>query len=647
MSEQKQTTVAVDTPKNQPPRMKALRADLEKRKKALEADGWTFDFDPEKDEWTAAKPGEIGGANFHSLEKLLGFIEKQLAKKEEKSAAIPSADTLVEIETSRIAPSPLPPQQRRRSHFKPEETEELGNSILQQGLISPIVVRPVPVLSETKAEYEIVVGERRWLAHILKNLATIKCFVRHLADETALEIQMQENLQRKDVDPLDEAFSYKYYLEHSNHTVADLAARFAKSEKFIRQRLKLNDLIPEAIAEIEAGTLPLGHALVLARYPAESQKIIVEEQYAYKWQDKDDGAATLAEFKDEIEENIVRRLAHAPFNTEDARLRVDGLICPKCPQRTGFEPLLFTDDFDAEDRCLNQSCFKLKTNVHLRLERIAIAEKMPNPNNLPPEEMEKKVPLVTEKGWVDEMPFKGKPLTNQKLYEKPECEYSQLSLSVHGERKGQPVYICKGGDCKVHNPLPGDEAKTTETAPDWKLRQFESDFQRKVGNRVRLAVFSQAAEWFDDYRIFWQFDDLVKLLIAVFLEKIKYSADDILFIIRDWKDAPKSFKSGDDIKNFVESLDKRRQSQLLFLLAYQNDLYGTYNAPNESALIEKIAADYTKLDCKLLDAETRLELAPKEFKEIAALYLTDVQNGQDAEIPRFWWKESDDETDVD
>lgn len=542
-------------------------------------------------------------------------------KKAAEAEEIFSDDKIFNLNLSNIVPSPFEPQSRRRSKFKPEDIEDLANSIVLQGLFSPIVVRPSRIFIEKQAarNYEIVFGERRYLAHKIKNLDKIKCFVRELSDAQVLEMQYQENHQRSDNDPLDDAFLFQYLKTHEKYSDDDLADHFAKTKKEITEKLKLNDLIPEACAELSAGTLPLRHAYHLAKFPESSQREIVKSQLAYKYNDRSERAVSYHEFKAEVEENIVRRLTDAPFSTIDPRLHIKQLICPKCPDRTGFETYLFPD-LAKEDSCLNAACFRLKTNTHLKLKREELAAKIPNPAMNSIEEQIKHVPLVTGKSYTDERaPFREKVLTNQKLMPECECEYSELSLIAEGIGKGESAYICREKSCPVHNP-------PTEFDGD-NLTDAETGFDRQVAKHVRRKIMKSAMEWFDDRRTFWVFDNLIKNLIARFLFEIDgfYHAD-ISEAIRDWKNAPKNLKNPARIRSFVEGLDKRRQSQILFLLAHVGA---------EDVQLLKIAADYTDLKFHLLDAETRLELSPEEFKPQARRYLQQLENGQAAEVPRI------------
>lgn len=537
-----------------------------------------------------------------------------MAEKKQPAAFLPNV--VYEIDLDKIRVSPFPPQKRRRAKFKTEALTALGDSIKTHGLAQPIVVRIV----NRPEPFEIVFGERRFLGSELAGLKTILAFVRDLDDKSVLELQYEENHRQQQNDPLDDAFFFSYLIDKENYTEETLADRFNKTKREITDALKLNDLIAEAREELSNGALPLKHAFYLARFPAETQAEIVHTQLAYKYHDREEKAVSFEIFKDEVESEIVRRLGSAPFPTDDPRLHHRHLLCRDCPDNSAFATHLFPE-FAGEARCLNKSCFEVKTNTYLRLTRESIAAARPNPNDAPIEEIAADVPIVTERKYVqDRVPFEEKVLTDQKLLDRAECEFSEISLAVEGAKKGRQVYICRNERCPVHHPPPEyDEDDLTER---------EKDFDERVAMRVRLKVLKQAMAFFDDRKTLWQFDDLIKNLIVEFISNINpdFHAD-ILWTIRNWENAPKNFKDKDRLRAFVGGLDKRRQSQILFLLS----VVGT-----EDLEVLKISKGYAPVNFFLLDAETRLEMAPTEFKTVATEYLEAVRAGRICDVPRFW-----------
>ena len=234
--------------------------------------------------------------------------------------------------------------------------QEISESIKINGLIHPILVRPKP---NGKTKYELVCGERRFRGSKMAGLNEIPCNVRVLTDAQAEELQLIENLERKDVHPMYEAFAFKRLLERKMYDVAGLAAKFVKAESFIVARLKLNDLIPEFQKKFVEGTFTIGHATLAARLQPEDQKDLMEQKDYWSKQ-----PLTVKEWQDYIEEEIMCVLKTASFKKEDATLLPTAGACTVCPKRSGANATLFNDVKD-KDRCFDKACFKQKSEIFL------------------------------------------------------------------------------------------------------------------------------------------------------------------------------------------------------------------------------------------------------------------------------------------
>lgn len=168
-----------------------------------------------------------------------------------------------------LKPSPNNP----RKHFAEADLEDLSKSIRDKGLLQPIVVRPL-----ANGEYEIVAGERRWRAAQRAGVHDVPVLIRELSDGEALEIALIENIQRSDLNPLEEARAYGLLLEQFTYTQQQLADSVGKSRSHIANTLRLLNL-PEAVrAQIEEGMLTAGHAraLVATNSPAELANQIIK-----------------------------------------------------------------------------------------------------------------------------------------------------------------------------------------------------------------------------------------------------------------------------------------------------------------------------------------------------------------------------------
>ncbi|HEY1415537.1 MAG TPA: ParB/RepB/Spo0J family partition protein [Caulobacteraceae bacterium] len=147
-----------------------------------------------------------------------------------------------------------------RRHFDTEDLQELAESIRERGVIQPILVRPV---AEAPGEYQIVTGERRWRAAQLAGLHQIPALVRELDDLEVLELAMIENIQRADLNALEEARGYAVMIKRFNRTHETIAGIVGKSRSHVANTLRLMRLPDRVQEHLEAGRLTAGHARAL------------------------------------------------------------------------------------------------------------------------------------------------------------------------------------------------------------------------------------------------------------------------------------------------------------------------------------------------------------------------------------------------
>lgn len=250
-----------------------------------------------------------------------------------------------------------------RKFFDDISLKELTESVKLKGVIQPIMVRA------NKTGYILVCGERRVKAANNAGLTEVPAVIRTLTDEEALEIQFIENIQREDVHPMDEATTFKAMIENKLHpyTIADIAAKINKPEKFVTHRLSLNNLIPELQDEFWKGKFLIGHAVLFSKLPPEDQKVCLKEceEHVYLAGNKAlKQYKSIEEVKSFISRNIMRVLSSAPFKKDDPTLNPEMGPCTSCPYRSGNNPTLF-DEVKETDRCFKPACFEKKISVHL------------------------------------------------------------------------------------------------------------------------------------------------------------------------------------------------------------------------------------------------------------------------------------------
>lgn len=251
---------------------------------------------------------------------------------------------------------------------------ELAQSIIEVGVLQNITVRPVEK-DDAGTIYELVAGERRVRASRIAEQLTIIACIRDLNDDEVLEIQVTENLQRKDVTPLEEAYSFENWLTIRTRkiTVKDIATRIGKSEVYVYQRLTLINLIDYAKDLLSSGVLPCTHALEIAKLSADFQKRILDKivTKSYYGEDKDQitAVSTLAKTKAYIRDMFELDLSTASFSIKDKNLCPAAGACTSCTKRTGNNTTLF-NDIEKGDFCMDENCFdeKSKTNLLNKIE---------------------------------------------------------------------------------------------------------------------------------------------------------------------------------------------------------------------------------------------------------------------------------------
>lgn len=186
---------------------------------------------------------------------------------------IPDEDTQLSGKSLSIE-SLSPGQFQPRTRFDDAEIEALADSIRQQGIIQPLLVRPTP---NGATGYEIIAGERRWRAAQRAGLHDVPVVIREIDDDSALEMALVENLQRQDLGPMEEAEAFARLIEEFGHTQEKIAESLGKSRSHVANTLRLRSLPAPVREMLDEGTLSAGHARALlgADDPVSTAKQVV------------------------------------------------------------------------------------------------------------------------------------------------------------------------------------------------------------------------------------------------------------------------------------------------------------------------------------------------------------------------------------
>lgn len=261
------------------------------------------------------------------------------------------------INLSLIEPSPLNP----RKTIDDEGIRELADNILQHGLLQPITVRTIEADSKDPVgHFEIVCGERRFRAFKL-NLERvpgytkeIPCIVREMSDADALDAMITENLQRKDVDPIEEAFAFGQLNKHGK-SIDEIAARFGKSKRFITERIKLDSLLPELKKMVTDDKLHIGAAMHICKLTEDEQRKFLDG-----CADEEEVTKSDAEkFTDYLFMEIERADWESDFEG------TCNTTCEKCPFNNANAGCLFYEMKPHDAVCTNRDKWNAKRNSWL------------------------------------------------------------------------------------------------------------------------------------------------------------------------------------------------------------------------------------------------------------------------------------------
>lgn len=382
-----------------------------------------------------------------------------------------------------------------RKRFDDAYIAELAESIKSHGLIQPITVRPLSLdalLAWNKCNpigaghptYEIVVGECRWRAAKLAGLTDIPAFWRELDDKQVLEIQVVENLQRRDVHPIEEAEGYQVLMKRHGYTADSIAAKISKSRSYVYGKLKLADLCRQAREAFFDGLLSESTALLVARIPGETlqKKALKEITCGY-----DNQPLSFRNAKSHILARYTLNLKQATFKSDDATLLPRAGRCTDCDKLSGNCRDLF-NDIDDPDVCTDPDCFDAKREAR-RDQLIANAEK-------------RKIPVFL--GDQGRLELRG------------DVEYVSLDAEVDDDANGRTYRQILGDQAPVAAVIefPYGKKDLTECAPlnvleaalrkaGWKpteepppdIRPDATPEQKKAAEQQAAKRLAEAEEW--------------------------------------------------------------------------------------------------------------------------------------------------------
>lgn len=216
---------------------------------------------------TQAKEPELKGVEERKVPQPVVQVDEPVRVEEKTEEKVEKP--VDEVALHDIEPNPDQP----RTNFKQDEIEELAASIKKDGLLQPIVVRPM-----SSGKYQIIAGERRWQACRFLKLEKVPVRIREADEDKALELALIENIQRSDLNPIEEAYGYRRLMERMNLTQSEVAQVVSKGRSTIANALRLLELPEEAQQLLFEEKITAGHARAILSIPtAEGRKKLTEK----------------------------------------------------------------------------------------------------------------------------------------------------------------------------------------------------------------------------------------------------------------------------------------------------------------------------------------------------------------------------------
>ncbi|CAG9194002.1 ParB family protein [Paraburkholderia caribensis] len=473
-----------------------------------------------------------------------------------------------------IRPSPTNPRKR----FSEAEQAEMIASVRKHGLLQPMLVRPWP---DEPGLFELVAGERRHRAATAAGLKDVPVLVRDLSDDEVLHIQIVENLQRKDLHPLEEADGYKV-LSDRGHTLEQISDEVSQTKTYVAQRLKLCALNASTRKLFFDGKLNAKTALVIARMPTDLQDKAAKEITTPRWTGE---LMSVREASDHVQTNYMLRLDQAPFKTADEQLVPAAGACGPCPKRTGNQSDLF-GDVKSKDVCTDPACYAKKRDA-------AAAQKRVEAETSGRKVIAGKDAKVTQPyqhgalvgGWVklDERCYDDpKQRTYRQIIGAKGVKSAALLESPHG---GEMIDVMQKSDLKKALADKGIQARSTGASNP---SQSAENAKKKAADAYRGELFRRVRAKHEGTGL----DDFdLKIVAVTFYRRLWNENQRRLAKLYDW--GSKAISEAD----FAKKVDEFEQndSEALGRLAMDIALIG-----------ESVADNYSTAKPELLEATARV-----------------------------------------
>jgi ParB family chromosome partitioning protein len=487
-----------------------------------------------------------------------------------------------------------------RRVFDGTALNELAASIRSQGVLSPLLVRPL-----TENGFEIVAGARRYRAAQMAEQETVPVRIKNMTDAEVIEAQLVENLIRAEIHPMEEAegFARLLALEEPKYSIEQIAARVGKQPSFVAARLKLIDLVPAAVDAFYANEIGVSHALLLAKLPADQQQQALSACFKEVYNGSQKSARILLPVRNLqfwIESNVSLVLKDAPFDKRDAQLVPTAGSCADCSKRTGHNKLLFGDDLGKHgDQCVDPKCYQAKLAAHVAK---AVTAK--------PELVQISTAYGTQKEGSPVLPRNkytairdDKPKSNDEA-KRPEfkvCKFTTDAIIAEGSDIGTIHKVCKNPDCPIHHPkkVNGASANDAQFKAEQEKRRREEAIANATGLRVLYALGTAVPV------------RLMKRDLLFVAERMVNLLDENRAAILAKQHGIKKAKDNESVGKLLLAFLRRADESTLGRAVVEAAVLLTASRGNASHVLRD-AAEFYKVDVAAITTQVKQEFAAKE-----------------------------------
>jgi ParB family chromosome partitioning protein len=390
-------------------------------------------------------------------------------------------------------------------------------------------------------------------------------------------------------------------LEEPKYSIEQIAAKVGKSPVFVASRLKLSDLVPAAVDAFYADEIGVGHALLLAKLPADQQEAALQACFKEVYNGGSKPARILLPVRNLqfwIDSNILLVLKDAPFNKRDAQLVPTAGSCADCPKRTGHNKLLFGDDLGRQgDRCTDPNCYAAKVSAHVA-RTVAAKPELVQISTAYGGQKEGSAVLPRNK-YTAIRDDKPKSKDDAKRPEFKMCKFTTEAIITEGADIGTIHKVCANPACPVHHP----KQPTSRNDEKWKAEQEKQRREQAIANATGLRVLAAIGSAVPVR--------LLKRDLLFILEKLVSVIDESRVEMLARQHGIRQNRDDGGITKTLAAFLRRAEEGTLSRMVVESSILLAATRGNPAAVLKDAATAY-KVDTDAITAKVKQEFAAKD-----------------------------------